>query len=104
MAIAQIVSSCMGGIRTAGDLVAWMQLTRRMKIDPAKASVAKKLDVNITELTDETVMAQVRGEKGLGSVIPDHVEYMGIAAKSKVAELLDVPIHSVNLYKNHLGK
>jgi len=37
MAIAHIMASCMGGIRTAGDLVAWMQMTRRMKINEAKA-------------------------------------------------------------------
>jgi len=49
-------------------------------------------------------MSKVRSEKGLGSVIPDHVEYMGIAAKSKVAELLDIPIHSVNLYRKNLEK
>ena len=104
VAIAQIVSSCMGGIRTAGDLVAWMQLTRRMKIDQAKAYVAQKLDLNISDLTDETTMAKVRSDKGLGSVIPDHVEYMGIAAKSKIAKLLDIPIHSVDLYKKHLEK
>ena len=102
VAIAQIVSSCMGGVRTAGDLVAWMQLTRRMKIDQAKAYVAQKLNVNVSDLTDESVMAKVRAELGLGSVIPDHVEYMGIAAKCKVAELLDVPIHSVSLYKKQL--
>lgn len=102
MAIAQIVSSCMGGIRTAGDLVAWMQLTRRMKIEQAKAYVAGKLDMPIADLTDETAMAAKRSERGLGSVIPDHVEYMGIAAKSKIAKLLDINIHSVDLYEKHL--
>ena len=103
VAIAQIVSSCMGGIRTAGDLVAWMQLTRKMKIDQAKAYVARKLNVNIPDLTDETTMAKVRSEKGLGSVIPDHVEYTGIAAKSRIAKLLDISIHSVDLYERHFN-
>ena len=102
VAIAQIVSSCMGGIRTAGDLVAWMQLTRKMKIDQAKEYVAQKLSLNLRDLTNETIMSKVRSEKGIGSVIPDHVEYMGIAAKSKIAKLLDVSIHSVDLYENHL--
>lgn len=92
----------MGGVRTAGDLVAWMQLTRKMKIDQAKAYVAQKLNLKVTDLTDETTMAKVRNEKGLGSVIPDHVEYMGIAAKSKIAKLLDISIHSVDLYEKHL--
>lgn len=92
----------MGGIRTAGDLVAWMQLTRRMKIEQAKAYVAQKLNLSISDLTDETTMSKVRSEKGLGSVIPDHVEYTGIAAKSKIARLLDITIHSVDLYEKHL--
>jgi dimethylamine--corrinoid protein Co-methyltransferase len=92
----------MGGIRTAGDLVAWMQLTRRMKIDAAKAYVAQKLDLNVPDLTDETVMAMVRHRRGIGSVIPDHSEYTGIAAKTKIAKLLDITIHSVELYENHL--
>ena len=94
----------MGGIRTAGDLVAWMQLTRRMKINQAKAYVADKLGLKIADLTDETTMEKIRSEKGLGSVIPDHVEYMGIAAKSKIAKLLDITIHSVDLYAKHLGR
>ena len=104
MAIAQIVSSCMGGIRTAGDLVAWMQLTRRMKIDQAKAYVADRLNLPISALTDETVMARKREELGIGSVIPDHVEYTGMAAKVRIARLLDISIRSVDLFQEHLGK
>ncbi len=94
----------MGGVRTAGDLVAWMQLTRKMKINQAKAYVAKKLDVKVSDLTDETTMAKKREELGLSSVIPDHVEYTGIAAKTKISRLLDIPIRSVELYRQHLGK
>jgi len=94
----------MGGVRTAGDLVAWMQLTRRMKIDQAKAYVAQKLSVNVRDLTDETCMAKKRETLGLSSVIPDHVEYAGIAAKTKISRLLDIPIRSVELFGEHLGK
>lgn len=94
----------MGGIRTAGDLVAWMQLTRRMKIDQAKAYVAQKLDVDVAHLTDETLMAKKRETFGIGSVIPDHVEYTGMAAKKRVAKLLDISIHSVDLYQQHLNE
>ena len=93
----------MGGIRTAGDLVAWMQLTRRMKIDQAKAYVAQRLDVKVSDLTDETIMSKKRAELGLSSVIPDHVEYTGIAAKTKISSLLDIPIRSVELYQQHLA-
>ncbi len=93
----------MGGVRTAGDLVAWMQLTRRMKIDQAKAYVAQKLEVNVSDLTDETCMAKKRESLGLSSVIPDHAEYSGIAAKTRISKLLDIPIRSVELYRQHLG-
>ncbi len=92
----------MGGVRTAGDLVAWMQLTNRMKIDQAKDYVAARLNLKREDLTDETVMAKVRYEKGIGSVIPGHDEYTGMAAKCKIAELLNISINSVNLYKKHL--
>jgi len=94
----------MGGVRTAGDLVAWMQLTRRMKIKQAKAYVAQKLDLNVQDLTNETIMSRVRAEKGLSSVIPDHVEYTGIAAKSKIAKVLGIQIHSVDLYERHMNR
>ncbi len=94
----------MGGVRTAGDLVAWMQLTRRMKIDQAKAYVAQKLAVDVRDLTNETIMSRIREEKGMSSVIPDHVEYAGIAAKSKIAKVLDISIHSVDLYEKHLNQ
>ena len=94
----------MGGVRTAGDLVAWMQLTRRMKIKQAKAYVAQKLDLNVQDLTNETIMSRVRAEKGLSSVIPDHIEYTGIAAKSKIAKVLGIQIHSVDLYERHMNR
>ncbi|MBW1866636.1 MAG: hypothetical protein JRI38_02665 [Deltaproteobacteria bacterium] len=97
------MSSCMGGVRTAGDLVAWMQLTGRMKIDQAKDYVAAKLNLKREDLTDEAIMAKLRYEKGLGSVIPEHDEYTGMAAKCKIAELLDISINSVNLFQKHLN-
>ena len=46
----------MGGIRTSGDLVAWMQLIKKMKIDAAKQYVAQKLGVGIADLVNEEVM------------------------------------------------
>ena len=49
----------MGGIRTAGDLVAWMQMTRKMKIDAAKQYVADKLAIDVIDLTNEELMRQI---------------------------------------------
>ncbi len=58
----------MGGIRTAGDLVAWMQMTRKMRINEAKAYVADKLGVDVIALTDEEIMRQVREDLDIGII------------------------------------
>jgi dimethylamine--corrinoid protein Co-methyltransferase len=92
----------MGGIRTAGDLVAWMQMTRRMKINEAKGYVAEKLGVDLFELNDEEVMREVRADLGIGTVVSTAGGPKGIRAKWKIAELLDIPIRSVNLFREQL--
>ena len=100
MAISHIMASCMGGIRTSGDLVAWMQMTRRMKIDEAKAYVAQKLGVEQIDLTDEDVMRQIREDLGLGTVVSVAGSPKGIRAKKEIAELLGITIRSVELFKS----
>lgn len=99
---AHIMASCMGGIRTSGDLVAWMQITRRMKINEAKAYVADKLKVDLLDLTDEEVMRPIREDLGLGVVTSVAGSPKGIRAKLKIAGLLDIPIRSVDLFKSQL--
>lgn len=103
MSIAHIMASCMGGIRTAGDLVAWMQMTRKMKINDAKKYVAGKLGIEVFELTDEEVMRELRKDLGLGTVTSIAGSPKGIRAKIKIAELLDIKIRSVELFKSQLG-
>ena len=103
MSIAHIMASCMGGIRTAGDLVAWMQMTRKMKINDAKAYVAEKLGIDVFELNDEEVMRELRKDLGLGTVTSIAGSPKGIRAKIKIAELLDIKIRSVELFKSQLG-
>lgn len=103
MHIAHILASCMGGIRTAGDLVAWMQMTRRMKIHEAKAYVAEKLGMGVFDLTDEEIMAYTRKELGIGTVTSIAGSPKGIRAKWKIAELLEIPIRSVALFKQQVG-
>jgi dimethylamine--corrinoid protein Co-methyltransferase len=49
MPIAHIMAAGMGGIRTTGDLVAWMQMTRRMKLADAKQYVADKLEIAVID-------------------------------------------------------
>ena len=97
------MSSCMGGIRTAGDLVAWMQMNRRMKIDEAKNYVANKLGIDITDLTNEEVMRQIREDLDIGIITAVAGSAKGIAAKCKISELLDIQINSVNLFKSKIA-
>ncbi len=103
MQIAHIMASCMGGIRTAGDLVAWMQITRKMKINEAKTYVADKLGIDVIDLTDEEVMHQLREDLGLGLVTSVSGSPKGIRAKMKIAELLDIRINSVELFMAQIG-
>jgi len=103
MHIAHIMASCMGGIRTSGDLVAWMQMTRRMRIHEAKAYVAEKLGVGIIDLTDEEIMREIRKDLGIGTVTSIAGSPKGIRAKYKIAELLGIHIRSVDLFKSQLG-
>ncbi len=103
MAIAHIMASCMGGIRTAGDLVAWMQMTRKMKINEAKVYVAEKLGIDLFDLTNEDVMCDIRKELNIGTVTSIAGSPKGIRAKMNVAKLLDIKIRSVELFKSQLG-
>ncbi len=90
----------MGGIRTSGDLVAWMQLTRKMKIREAKAYVAEKLGIDVFDLTNEDEMRLLREDLNIGTVTSIAGSPKGIRAKKKIAELLDINIRSVDLFKS----
>jgi dimethylamine--corrinoid protein Co-methyltransferase len=103
MHLSHIMTSGMGGIRTAGDLVAWMQMKRRMKIDEAKEYVAGKLGVDLIDLTDEEVMRRLREDLGLGLVTSVSGSPKGIRAKMKISELLEIRINSVELFKSQTG-
>ncbi len=103
MHISHIMASGMGGIRTAGDLVAWMQMTKRMKIHEAKEYVAGKLGVEILDLTNEEVMRRLREDLGLGLVTSVSGSPKGIRAKMKIADLLGIRINSVELFKSQTG-
>jgi dimethylamine--corrinoid protein Co-methyltransferase len=102
MHIAHIVASGMGGIRTAGDLVAWMQMTRKMKLPEAKQYVAGKLGVGVMDLANEELMRELREELGVGVITSIAGGPKGIRAKLKIAELLGIHINSVELFKSQL--
>ena len=78
-------------------------MTRRMKIHEAKEYVAGKLGVDIIDLTDEEVMHQLREDLGIGLVTSVSGSPKGIRAKIKIAELLDIRINSVELFKSQIG-
>jgi hypothetical protein len=98
----------MGGMRTAGDLVARLQMTRGMRLPEAKRYVADKLHVAPVDLSDPLVMHEVRGELGLGRIpyggsgvspsLP-----LAMEAKFRIAELLDVPINCVQRFRANAG-
>ena len=102
MHLAHIFASGMGGIRTTGDLVAWMQLIKKMKLTEAKQYVAEKLTVEISDLTNEEVVRQIREDLGIGIITAVAGSPKGMRAKLKIAELLDIPINSVDLFRSQL--
>ncbi len=102
MAITHAIASGMGGMRTAGDLVARMQMTRGMRIKEAKEYVAQKLSVSASDLSDPVVMAEVRDDLNIGLVrsLPKRVK--GIDAKFRIAEILGIEINCVNRFKDRV--
>jgi len=84
--------------------VAWMQLIKKMKLAEAKQYVAEKLKIEISDLVNEEVMRQVREDLGIGMITSVAGSPKGMRAKLKVAELLDVRINSVELFKSQIGK
>lgn len=103
MTLTHGVASGMGGIRTAGDLVARMQLTQKMRLPQAKAYVADKLKVGVKDLSDPVVMREVREDLDIGCVLSVPGLAKGIAAKARIANLLEIPIASVAIHRARLG-
>ena len=104
MSAAHIMAAGMGGMRTAGDLVAWMQMTHRMKIGEAKKFVAGKLGIDVASLTDEEVMHQIRQDLDIGTLPLIADGAIGIVAKSRIAEFLDIRINSVDKLASQLPR
>lgn len=102
MPIAHGVAAGMGGIRTAGDLVARMQMTRKMRIKDAKAYVANKLKVSPADLSNEHVMREIREELDIGVITSVPGCAKGIEAKVRIAELLGIEINCVTRLKNKM--
>jgi dimethylamine--corrinoid protein Co-methyltransferase len=99
VAIVHAMTSGIGGMRTAGDLVARMQMTRRMKNADAKKYVADKLGIALSDLTDAAVMGELRADLKLGTVYSSMGSFKGIEAKRNVAELLGIEINCLKRFR-----
>jgi dimethylamine--corrinoid protein Co-methyltransferase len=107
MDVTHALAAGMGGIRTAGDLVARMQMSRGMRLKEAKEYVAGKLGCTVRDLSDSYAMEQIRGENGLGRIL-DHSnlhpgEPNAMMAKFRIADLLGIRINSVERFRELAG-
>jgi len=107
MDVTHALAAGMGGVRTAGDLVARLQMSRGMRLPEAKQYVADRLGCTVRDLSDSYAMEQIRGAKGLGRIL-DHSnlhpgEPNAMTAKFRIAELLGVPISSVERFRELAG-
>jgi dimethylamine--corrinoid protein Co-methyltransferase len=107
MASTHALASGMGGMRTAGDLVARMQMTRGMRLPQAKRHVADKLGCSVLDLSDTVAMHDIRRDLGLGRIQVQDLTYVdqpgALEAKFHIADVLDVPINSVDRFRQHAG-
>jgi len=103
MIVPHYIASGMGGMRTAGDLVARMEFSKNMKINDAKAYVAKKLNVEVADLSDVSVMRELRAELGLGvnTGVPGTAQ--GVFAKMNIEKLLGIKINSCEHFRQQLN-
>jgi dimethylamine--corrinoid protein Co-methyltransferase len=67
------------------------------------ALTADKLRIDIIDLADEEVMRQIREDLDIGIITSVAGSAKGVAAKWKIAELLDIEINSVNLFRSKIG-
>lgn len=99
MPAAHVLASGMGGIRTAGDLVARVMFRKKLRIKDAKTYVAKKLGLDVVSIADEYTMREVREELDIGVITAVPGVAKGIEAKTRIAEILNIDILSVDRLK-----
>lgn len=82
-----------------------LQIAKKMRINEAKQYVADKLGLTIEEICDVVTMSEVREERGfgLGNFEPCAESNIGMEAKFKIAEALDIKINSVDRFKERAG-
>jgi dimethylamine---corrinoid protein Co-methyltransferase len=107
MACTHALAAGLGGIRTAGDLVGRMQMSRGMRLGEARRYVADKLNCSLRDLGDSYAMEQLRGDLGLGRIL-DHSnlhpgEPNAVMAKFRIADLLGLRINFVERFRDMAG-
>lgn len=103
MSVAHYMTSGMGGIRTSGDLVARMELGKSMRINDAKKYVADKLGIDVWDLSDVTVMRELREKEDIGLVTGLPGAARGLVAKLNIEKLLDIKINSCEVIRQRFG-
>lgn len=76
-----------------------VELAKKMRIDEAKAYVAEKLGVEVSELNDVSVMREVRNDLNIGEPNARPENAFGLIAKARIAKLLDIKIPSVEKFR-----
>jgi len=79
-----------------------MQLHRKMRLPQAKEYVAEKLGVGLDQLADEVSMRELREDLDIGVITAVPGAAKGLAAKSRIAKLLDIEIASVERLKEKM--
>ena len=102
MAVTHEATAGMGGIRSAGDLVYRMEL-QGYKINDAKKYVAEKLGCPIENLADCAEMKDLREELNIGTTQSRPDAAVGMETKFRIADILGIPINSVNRFKQEAG-
>ena len=102
MAVTHEATAGMGGIRSAGDLVYRMEL-QGYKINDAKKYVAEKLGCPIENLADCAEMKDLREELNIGTTQSRPDAAVGMETKFRIADILGIPINSVNRFKKEAG-
>ena len=102
MAVTHESTAGMGGIRSAGDLVYRMEL-QGYKINDAKKYVAEKLGCPIENLADCAEMKDLREELNIGTTQSRPDGAVGMETKFRIADILGIPINSVNRFKKEAG-
>ena len=82
-----------------------LQIAKGMRINEAKQYVADKLGLTLEEICDVVTMAEVREERGFGlaNFEPYADSNIGMEAKFRIAEALDIKINSVERFKERSG-